>query len=339
MLRVGIWGFGGIAAAHRNAYAALEQKGVPAKLTAVCDIREEAFSKEVKINLSAENNSAVSNVYNCYTDIEEMLAEEKLDLIDICLPAYLHAQAVIKVLNKGYHVLCEKPMALNYKDCEKMMEAAQKTDKKLMIGQCLHFQERYAYLKKAVETRKYGNVISGSFHRLSMAPLWGWENWFMNTAKSGGVKMDLHVHDIDMIQYAFGMPKSVSCIVSGKEGLSGIDSVFTAMRYEDGAIIHAAADWSFPQSFKFDFGFRISFEKGVLVQDGKGLFFYDDEKCTEIDCPLKASAIANEIEYFIGTIENHTENTINPLKCSADTILLQEYMKESMENGGKVIEL
>ncbi len=340
MLKVGIWGFGGIATIHRRAYATLEEKGVPVKLVALCDIREEAFTKEVKINISDPNAKPLPKIDKCYTDIDEMMEKEDLDLIDICLPAYLHADAAIKALEKGYNVMSEKPMALNYADCERMIEAAAKAKGKLMIGQCLRFQNRYKYLKEAVETGKYGKVVSAAFSRLSASPLWSWDNWYMDVNRSGGARLDLHVHDIDMINNVFGMPARVSCVANGKEGLSGVDSVFTTMQYDNGTVINAIGDWSYPVKFAFDFQFRVSFEKGTLVLDNdKGLYFYDENEVTEIDCPLNAHAIANELEYFVDIIENNKENTVNPIQSTANTIKLQDAMKESMLNGGKIVEL
>lgn len=339
MIKVGIWGYGGIAAVHRRAYAVLEEAGVPVKLVSLCDIRPEQFTREIRINISDKNSKPLPKIEKCYTDIDEMMANEELDMIDICLPAYLHADAAIKALNMGYHVMSEKPMALNHKESERMLEAAASAKGEFMVGHCVRFNPYYAYLKNAVENGSYGKVVSASFQRLSSPPLWSWNNWYMDVKKSGGVKLDLHIHDIDAINYIFGMPDTISCIANSKEGLSGIDSVFTTMKFNN-TIINIIGDWSFPSSFSFDASYRVSFEKGTLTYNSTdGLYFYDDEKRTKIDCQSNMHNIAYEIKYFVETIENSEKNIINPPLSSANTIKIEDAMTESLLHNGKIVKI
>ena len=82
---------------------------------------------------------------------EEMIAKEELDVIDICLPTFLHKEYTIKALQTGHHVLCEKPMSLCYEDCVQMCETAKKMGKKLMVGQCNRFSAPHLLLKKYVD--------------------------------------------------------------------------------------------------------------------------------------------------------------------------------------------
>ena len=95
MLKVGLVGVGGISGAHIPVWDAMED----AELVALCDVRPEQMT-----NYSSKR---------CYTDFEDMLANEELDILDICLPTYLHADYSIKALEKGIHVICEKPISLN----------------------------------------------------------------------------------------------------------------------------------------------------------------------------------------------------------------------------------
>lgn len=94
------------------------------------------------------------------TDMDDMLKNEQLDFVDIALPTYLHAEASIKAMEAGFHVLCEKPMALDSRQCQEMIAASQRTGRTLMIAHCLRFWPEYECLKAAVDDGRYGRVTS-----------------------------------------------------------------------------------------------------------------------------------------------------------------------------------
>ena len=97
MLKAAIIGNGFISGVHRNAYEKLEKEGAGVKLVAICDIREEKLSDNFGQRL--------------YTDLDEMLEKEELDVVSVCVPTYLHKEISIKCMKAGINVLCEKPMA------------------------------------------------------------------------------------------------------------------------------------------------------------------------------------------------------------------------------------
>ena len=122
MLKICILGYGGIARAHQNGYKTeLEEKGI-AKLVAACDICEEQFTKDMAINI--DSGESEKSELRGYTDLDEMLEKEKPDIVTVALPTYLHKEKTVYLLNKGYNVMCEKPMALTYEDCLEMLEAS-----------------------------------------------------------------------------------------------------------------------------------------------------------------------------------------------------------------------
>ncbi len=121
MLRVAVLGVGGISGAHIPAWKAME--GV--NLVALCDIRPEQMEKYSEINK--------------YTDFDEMIKQEEIDILDICLPTYLHVEYAVKAMNMGIHVLCEKPVALEASDVEKLYEAAERNKVKFMAAQVIRF--------------------------------------------------------------------------------------------------------------------------------------------------------------------------------------------------------
>ena len=96
-VKVCMLGFGGIARAHLKGYRRLEADGAPVELVAICDVDEEQFKRVTATNLGQSSGPDLSGL-NLYTDCEAMLATEKPDVVDICLPSYLHAEYAIKML-------------------------------------------------------------------------------------------------------------------------------------------------------------------------------------------------------------------------------------------------
>lgn len=332
MLKAGLIGFGGIAQAHKNGYALLEREG-KVRLTCACDIRPETFSGKVEINLKLED-SAESSPIRFYEDLDEMLRKEELDFVDICVPSYLHREMAVKMLTRGYHVLSEKPMALSFADCRAMLDAEQKSGKHFMIGQCLRFFPQYEYLKACIDDGRFGKTLSAFFSRLSAPPVWGWENWFMDAAKSGGCITDLHIHDIDIVRYLFGEPEAVSCRVS--HSLTRYDSVQTSLFY-GGLPVTAVGDWTL-EKIPFAASYRVGFEKATVLFEGGVVTVYPKDGGEPFRPEMsEQDGYTREIAYFCDVILGKTENDRNPASSAANTIRLIEVMKQSADADGKKI--
>lgn len=334
MIKVALIGFGGIAkAAHYPPYLKLEKEGL-AKLIAVCDICPERFEEKAEINIGS-SELILHETVKKYTDYKEMLKKEDIDVVDICVPTFLHPEITIYALRTGHHVLCEKPMSLSYELCQDMILASKESGKKLMIGQCIRFLNVYGFLKKAVENNTFGAVKGGVFFRTSAPPMWSWENWYMDYSKSHGCVADMHIHDIDMIRYLFGDPDAVSC--QTQDIYSKKDYAHSTLRYNDFSIL-AIGDWS-QEGTSFSSGYRIAFEKATVDCSGgkvtvypRGTQAYTPE-LPEEDCYF------NEIKFFIESISNNTENLINPPESSALTIKLVDKLIESSDKAGEYVAL
>ncbi|HEY3378277.1 MAG TPA: Gfo/Idh/MocA family oxidoreductase, partial [Armatimonadota bacterium] len=208
MIRIGMVGMGGISGAHLPAY---EKLADIAQVVARCDKipeRADGTAKGVAINIGGPAATALQAT--AYTDYRELLADPEVDVVDICLPTDLHAEVAIAALQAGKHVLCEKPMALNVAQCDRMIAAAQASGSIFMIAQCIRFWPAYVYLKELVDSGKYGKLTSAQFSRLSGPPIWASENWLLTPERSGGSLLDLHIHDTDYLSFLLGTPTSVS---------------------------------------------------------------------------------------------------------------------------------
>ena len=100
-----------------------------------------------------------------YTSIDEMLEKEELDILDICLPTYLHVPTAVKAMKKGIHVLSEKPISLKEEDIELAYSTAKENNVCFMIAQVLRFWPEYELIKELYDSGKYGKLLSGYMGR------------------------------------------------------------------------------------------------------------------------------------------------------------------------------
>ncbi len=264
MIRVGIVGLGFMGKMHLGCFNAADG----AKVVAICDADEGRFkdTSGAAGNVSGAEEQVDLSGIELFTDFDKMLKKTELDAVSITLPTHMHRDFTVKALEAGVSVLCEKPMALRTAECEDMISAAEKSGKILQIGHCIRFWPEYAKTKEIVESGDYGRVIAASFTRLSATPMWSWNNWLMDDAKSGGALMDLHIHDTDFVQYLFGMPRAVCCRAA-RGPTSGFDHVFTQYLYDDEKVVAAEGGWVMMPAFGFEMSFNIMLEKASISYD------------------------------------------------------------------------
>jgi predicted dehydrogenase len=267
MLNVGIVGLGFMGRTHLKAW---QELGTEARVAAVCESNPDAIAGigVAAGNLEKEPSSATLEGVEVYNDFGEMIEQADLDAVSITLPTHMHPEFTVRALEKGLHVLCEKPMALTLEECDRMIEAASKAGKTLMVAHCIRFWPEYIWLKHAIDTRAYGEVRVADFYRLGTAPGWGDASWFSDPGKSGGVTMDLHIHDVDFVRYVFGAPSDVSvegaCFENGCPG-----HVRTSFNYGDGRLVSATGSWMMAESCGFRMGYRVICDSATIEFDSQ----------------------------------------------------------------------
>lgn len=288
MLKVALLGIGGINEVHRNAWKQIPE----AKVVCMCDIRPEQMTEPQK-------------EFDChtYTDYDEMQTKEEFDVLDITLPTYLHAQYAIRALKAGKHVISEKPVSLNKSDVKAIYDAARESNRCFMVAHCLRFWREYEAVKEAIDTGKYGRLMSGHMERLGNTPGWSWDNWMRDKARSGLVPFDLHIHDLDFLVYALGRPESVEASRACDETQ---DYIHLLYRYPN-CFISAEAAW-FNSDYRFRSGFRFQFEHALMeYKDGILTVYREKEKPVTISgeddagkdvTAMGSDAYFNEIRYF-----------------------------------------
>ena len=313
MLKVALVGVGGISGAHIPAWNRMDD----AELVALCDIRPEQME-----HYPAQRH---------YTDFDEMLEKEEIDVLDICLPTYLHVEFAVKAMQKGIHVLCEKPISLKKDGVALAYRTAQENGVRFMIAQVLRFWPEYEFLKTVYDKKTYGGLLSGTMTRLGCCPKWSWDGWMMDEARSGLVPFDLHIHDVDFMVYAFGAPKAVTRRRSRRPEQDYIHAVYD---YGD-FFITTDASW-YASPYPFSAAFRFQFEHAVVAWEKGELTVY--EQSGRVFHPLNADAqgdtgniglpqsdaYANEIRYFADCVKSgKTPDKVKPTELETVIDLLR----------------
>ena len=292
-IRFAIIGCGRIAqrhAEHIHAYG---------ELVAVCDIAYE------KASSLAEKNKA-----KAYRNLEDLLKDQTdIDVISICTPNGLHAEQSIACLQSGFHVLVEKPMALNVDDCNAMIAAAEKAGKNLFVIKQNRFNPPVIAVKKALIEKRLGKLFS-----IQLNCFWNRNNeYYQNSWKGtkymdGGILFTQFSHFIDLLYWFFGDIATVYAMTDNYAHRSVIefeDTGAVLLKFANGMIgsIHFTIN-----SFKknMEGSLTIFGEEGTVKIGGEYLneLEYSNIKNFNLDT-LPAGNIANDYGTYFGSMSNH----------------------------------
>lgn len=322
MLKVGLIGCGGMGSVHANSWLELSDS---AQIVAIADPREE------KVKDFIEQTGA-----KYYPNGEALLENEQLDIVDICVPTFLHTRYAVAAMERGANVFCEKPVCLTRQEAELLLKTQEKTGAKVQVGQVIRFWDEYRFVKHAVESGEFGNVLSGVFTRLSPKPKWSWEDWFNDYTKSGSVALDLHIHDVDFIRYLMGGEPDGFHTTCTRDDDGVIQQIFTSFQYGK-AVFTAEGCWDFPDSLPFSMSFRIKFEKAtVTFKSDEKLMVYPENgegyvpelkksDVTEKESGINVSnqsAYVCQLRFFIDHVIKGDAAEIAPLSEGVKSVLL-----------------
>ena len=260
MLRVGIAGLGFMGMIHYLSY----QKVRGAKVAAICEQTRKRLTgdwRDIKGNFGPAGTRMDLSGIATYDNLDAMLEDPQIDMVDVTLPPALHADIACKALRKGKHVFCEKPMALKLADCRRMVAAAQKANRQLLVGHVLPLLPEYAWARKVIDDGRYGKLLGGSFRRVISDPAWLRQYWKADVV--GGPMLDLHIHDAHFIRLLFGMPTAVS--TTGRTRGELAEYWTTQFRFKKHYAVTATSGTINQQGRSFDHGFEIHLEKATLL--------------------------------------------------------------------------
>jgi predicted dehydrogenase len=284
-IRAGLIGLGGIGRIHFDCW----RKCPSAELVAISSRDPRKLAGEwggQQFNLGEQGAQRVDlSGLATHARWEDLVANPNVDLVDICLPTPLHAAVTIAALRAGKHVLCEKPMALSLDDCAAIEREAAAAGRQIMIAHCLRYWPHYLRAREILASGEYGRAVYANLLRVSGAPVWSGDGWFMRPEESGGI-LDMHIHDIDAALWWFGRPAQITAAGVVRDGLPlTVDALW---RYEGGPIVQLHSAWDL-NGGAFRHGFSLVLEKATLAYDlainGGALQLTADGKTTSITMP------------------------------------------------------
>lgn len=325
MKKIAVVGFGFMGKTHYGAW-----KKIPgAKVVAVCDSNLAQITAKTVGNIKgATDNAKLAKSVKVYENIDVMLAAGGIDIVDITLPTVLHAKMAVKALNAGCHVLCEKPMALSSKDCNAMIRAAKRADRKLMIAQVVRFQASGRFLRDIVKSGKYGALVGADFTRWIAPPRWSANgaDWFFDEKKSGGVYLDAHIHDTDLILSLFGKPDKIqSSAHHNSDGYT--DHMATIFKYGE-AVVTTSGSFAASDSMVFDKSYKLIFEKATIIaaprRKQEVVVYPEGGKPFSPNVKDSAKAYGDEIKYFFDFVEGRNDGSLMTAESARDSVALVE---------------
>jgi UDP-N-acetylglucosamine 3-dehydrogenase len=326
MISVGLLGAGFMGSTHAAAYENLE--GVA--LTAVADTSRRAADA-----------LAGAHRARAYYSVEALLDDDDVDVVDVCLPTHLHEPCVVGAVERGKHVLCEKPLALSLDEADRMKTAVERAGVKSMVAQVIRFWPEYVVIRGIVERGELGQPLVARAARLAEPPNWG--GWFRDPELSGGALLDLHIHDLDYVYSLFGRPQTVYAL--GVRSRTGAwDHVLTSLDYGDKKAV-VEASYLMPKGFPFQMSFRLSCEDGCLEyrfgvegqvdrrEQAQTALAIRRHGMTEFPATPQVDAYVAEIEYFMRCIEENRHPVMATIEEAREVLEIALAVRRSVETG------
>ncbi len=214
-----------------------------------------------------------------FTDWDTLLSQAKPDIIDICTPTPLHRKYVEKAAAAGKAIFVEKPMACTLADCDAMIQAVERAGVPAMSGHVARYFPEYAAAKRLVDTGAVGTPAAIRTARQSGFPQ---PAWYGDPAQSGGVVLDLILHDFDWLRWTFGPVSRVYAkgLCGRAEFVGRLDYALVTLRFVSGAVAHVTGSWAHPG------GFRTTLE----IAGDAGLIEHDSARSAPLAVSLRAGS-------------------------------------------------
>lgn len=335
MTRVALVGVGFMGQTHFR----LHRDAPEVEFVAVCDKLPERVAPETVSlagNIGGDPTPLDMSALQRFTSLEELLASAEVDCVDICTPTDLHAEQAVACLEAGKHVICEKPMALSVAEGQRMIDAARAAGKFLFIAQCIRFWPAYEVLARMVAEGSLGRIVSAKFTRLSATPVWSESNWLLDSRRSGGALLDLHIHDADFIASLWGLPPAVSTVAANRfSSGDAVDHVFTQYLYPGFACV-AEGGWGMPAGFPFQMAFQVLGDRGALVFNSAAdpaLVLYTAEGEQVLPEVEPGAGYAREMAYFFQCLESGQAPTRVTPEDALQSVRLCAAERESARTG------
>lgn len=332
-MKIGVLGLGFMGSTHLQGIARIPEL----ELFAVMDSDERRLSGDlsgIQGNLGGPGQKMDFSAARQYRSPQEIVADPDVEALDICLPTHLHAPIAISALEAGKHVIVEKPMALDGPEAARMIDAARRSGKLLMVAQVLRFFPAYECLGELVKSGRLGPIRSAFFRRRTAVPTWG--AWEFDKSKSGGGIFDLLIHDVDQVLDLFGWPEAVSA--TGYEKMQdGVDVMMGEFHFPHIGSVTVTGGWFHRGEYPFSMEYTVIGDKGVVEFSSSGrpaTVYWADGRKEALPAEDK-DAYQAELAYFAQCcIQGAPPKRCTP-ESSALAVRLTKQMVDARERRGE----
>ncbi len=214
-----------------------------------------------------------------YADFAAMLAD--VDVVDICTPTHLHHEMTLAAAAAGKQVVCEKPLARTVAQAEEMITACAAAGVKLLVAHVVRFFPEYALARARVVAGEIGQPAVVRLTRGTFQPKKAVDNWFVDVAKSGGMMLDLMIHDFDYARWVSGEVESVYAKkISSSQPGTAVDHGLAILKHRSGTLTHVEGSWAYPPPL-----FRTRLE----IAGSNGFIQFDSGQMAALNLHLRPS--------------------------------------------------
>lgn len=323
MIRIGLVGSGSMAQVYADRIKSLENATVTA---VVSPNTAESFVTEYVPTASA------------YSSLEGACAETDLDAAAILTPTHTHRELIADATDHGLDIICEKPLARTLADANAIAETVEQTDVTCMVAHATRFFPEYAKAKERVED---GDIGTPGIVRTQRA--FGFEGsrgWFSDHEKSGGVLLDLAIHDFDYLRWVFG---PVERVFARTNTWGESETTVTLLRFESGVVGHVEAECVQVPTVPFTTGFEFAGDDGLIEyeNDAAPITLYTNDGVhvprdpVGDDLPLSEDGYYKQLADFVRCVETGDEPAI-PVSDGIEAVRLSLAAIESADLGEPV---
>jgi myo-inositol 2-dehydrogenase / D-chiro-inositol 1-dehydrogenase len=249
-MRVGIVGAGTMGEVHAVAWRATD-----AELVGFASLHKD------QCEALAQRHNAET-----FTDYPELL--DRVDIVDVCVPTSLHRSLVEEAVAAGRHVICEKPIALNLEDAEAMIQACNQAGVRLFVGMVVRFFPQYRLAKQLAANGELGDLGLIRLKRVAYPPEKFGDNWYIDDSRSGGMIVDLMIHDFDYARWLAGDVLRVYARNS-QSPTSPAQYAQVILRFASGAMALVEGGWANPPGV---------FRTAIDIAGSRGLIEWDSDQ-------------------------------------------------------------
>jgi UDP-N-acetylglucosamine 3-dehydrogenase len=298
VLNVLVIGAGTMGSTHGEAFSKMEN----VSLAGIVDINMEK-AKQLAEKLGTK-------AFETYEEAIDQL--DPIDVVSICLPTPFHKTFLEKAADQGQHIICEKPLARNLRDAREMIDYCKEKNVKLFVGHVVRFFPEYVKAKQIMEQGSIGKVAVARTYRGGAFP-YGSNDWYADYESSGGLVLDMIIHDFDFLRWCFGDVERVYAKSVEKGNERRVDYSLITLRFKSGVIAHVEGSWAH-QTFTTKFEF--AGEAGIIEHDSSKAVPVTFAGRTQSnsgggvavpESPLKKSPYYLELSHFLTCIESDSE--------------------------------